>query len=94
MDHFHVDNYLLKNASDGYGVDYDYHLYQKFNQLDISASCNGVIIYQNSDSNPTIVFLVGLVAGIICVVIIQKAVKEYKQNKFREKYKKLQEDEQ
>ena len=94
MDHYQVDNYLLKNASDGYGVDYDYHLYQKFNQLDISCSCNGVIIYQYSVSYPSIVFLVGLVAGIICVVIIQKAVKEYKQNKFREKYKKLQEDEQ
>ena len=92
LDYFKNVNYLVKNASDGYGIDYEYHIYQKFNQLDIIASCNGVIAYPSSDS--TILFLLGLVVGIICVIIIQKGVKKYKQYQFNERYKKLQEDNQ
>lgn len=91
LDHFQVDNYLVKNTSiDGYGVNYDYHLYQKFNHLDTLASCNGVIAYPNSNS--TTVFIFGLVIGIICVVTIQQAVKKYKQKQFDSKYKKVQDD--
>ena len=93
LDHFKVDNYLVKNASDGYGVDYEYHYYQKFNHLDILASCNGVIDYSIPSSNSTVVFLIGLLVGIVCVVIIQKADKKYKQNQFNAKYKKIQDDE-
>ena len=77
LDHFKVDNYLIKNASDAFGVDYEYHLYQKFNHLDILASCNGVIAYPSSNS--PLYFLFGLVFGIICVVIIEIAVKMYKE---------------
>ena len=93
LDHFKVDNYLVKNNNDGYGVNYEYHLYQKFDHLDILASCNGVIDYPPS-SNSTVPFFFGLVIGIICVVLIQQAVKKYKQNQFNNKYKKVQDNEQ
>lgn len=75
LDHFKIDNYLVKNASDGYGFSYEYHLYQKFNHLDIFASCNNVTSYPNINS--TIAFFFGLVTGIICVVIILIVVKLY-----------------
>ena len=87
-DYLKIDDYKIKNNSDGYGIDYEYHYYQKFNQLDMIASCNGVINYPSSNSG--IVFLIGLVVGIFCVVIVQKAVKKFKQNQFSKKYKKLQ----
>lgn len=94
LDHFKVDNYLVKNASDGYGVDYEYHLYQKFNHLDIVASCNDVKgnFVANVSPNSTIVFFLGLVVGIICAVIIQYPIKTYKQNQFKKRDEKFQDD--